>query len=136
MEETPTYTQTDVLKKYIRENTKLIAECLSYEVEKLDYDGIQAKLIDLSQISANAAKAQAYAKTLMEQKKLQVISQHKDSDMPPSILSKLIDAEAFEEAGTYCYCERLSASVSHSIEALRSVLSWAKQEMINSNNQK
>ncbi len=44
----------------------------------------------------------------------------------------MIDAECNDEEALFVYADRINAGLSHSLDALRSVISLAKSEMENS----
>lgn len=89
------------------------------------------KIKELSVLTANAASLQANAKKRLLQKELQLLEKYRFSKLPPSVLMRAINAECFEESGFLCYAERLGAGLSHSLDALRSSLSYIKCELEN-----
>lgn len=87
------------------------------------------KIKELSLLTASAAALQANAKKNLLKKELELIKEYQKVTMPPSVLMRMITAETFEESSWLVYAERLNAGISHSLDALRSSLSFIKAEM-------
>lgn len=120
--------------EWLKQAVKEIRSVIEIEVDNENYPELQEKINKLSVISATAASAQATAKKLKNIKERELIRRLPE-DFGASMQAKWLDAECFEENGMLVYCERLSASVSHSIDGLRSILSFQKADMENSKHQ-
>jgi hypothetical protein len=110
-----------------------IREVLDSDVIDVDIEQQKNKLIKLTQLTGLAAECKALAKKVLLKKELEVLNMfNKDDKIAPSILTKRIEAECSEEGAMLVYADRINASVSNSIEGLRSVLSLYKTELENS----
>jgi hypothetical protein len=109
-----------------------IREVIDADVMDASIEDQRNKLVKLTQLTGLAAEAKAQAHKILLQKELEVIRLHKDSGIAASILSKMINAECFEEGALLVYADRINSAISHSIEGLRSILSLYKTEMQNS----
>ena len=112
-------------------NCKVISSEIDREVSGGDIQGVQDKLMKLSQLIALSAECVTQAKRNYLYKQSEIIKINKDTIMPASILSKKIESDAWEESGMLTYCERLNAGIVHSIDALRSIISLYKTELTN-----
>ena len=109
-----------------------IRETIDQDVMDADIESQKNKLIKLTQLCGLAAEAKAQAHKILLMKELEVMKEFQDSKISPSILSKRVNAECYEEGALLVYADRINSSISHSIEGLRSVLSLYKEEMRNS----
>lgn len=112
-------------------NCKAISSEIDREVSGGDIQGVQDKLMKLSQLIALSAECVTQAKKNYLYKQSEIIKINKDAIMPASILSKKIESDSWEESGMLTYCERLNAGIVHSIDALRSIISLYKTELTN-----
>lgn len=112
-------------------NCKAISSEIDREVSGGDIQGVQDKLMKLSQLIALSAECVTQAKKNYLYKQSEIIKINKDVIMPASILSKKIESDSWEESGMLTYCERLNAGIVHSIDALRSIISLYKTELTN-----
>lgn len=126
MEDTPTYGTQD-----FKAIAKQIKDCLELEVDNNNGQELTEKIKQLSMLTGSAAALQANAKKMLLQKELELLRKYKNSDLQPSVLMRMISAEAYEESGWVTYAERLNAGISHSLDALRSSLSYLKTELEN-----
>lgn len=110
---------------------KQIKDCLELEVDNNNGKELTEKIKQLSMLTGSAAALQANAKKMLLQKELELLRKHKNSDLQASVLMRTISAEAYEESGWLTYAERLNAGISHSLDALRSSLSYLKTELEN-----
>lgn len=89
------------------------------------------KLIELTQIIGLSAECNASAKKILLQKELKVLNEI-DGDLPPSVITKRLNAECADEAAMLEYADRLNAALVHCIDGIRSVISLYKVELENS----
>lgn len=113
----------------LSQTAKRIRDAIEIETPKDDPGLIQDKIMELTLLTGSAAALQANAKKNLLIKEGELLKKYKGENMQASVLMRTINAECFEEAGWLTYCERLSAGISHSIEGLRSVLSYIKSEL-------
>lgn len=100
--------------------------------ESLDKDNVEqvvSKGNRLEALLGLSAAQKSNAKLLLNRKKVEVFAKYKESKMSPSVLVKLIDAEAGEEEALFMYADRLNAAVTHELDYIRSLISYYKEEM-------
>ena len=105
-----------------------IRELLDKDVMGADIDSISNKLIALTQVTGLSAEAMASAKKILHQKEITVM-QVINPEIPPSMQSKRLSAECFEEQALLTYADRLNSAITHTCEGLRTVISLYKQEL-------
>lgn len=109
----------------------VIREALDADVIGADIDSVQNKLLKLTQLMGTSAEANASAKKLLSQKELEIMMSM-DKKLAPSIQSKFLNAQCFEQEALLEYADRLNAGIVHACESLRTVISLYKEEMRNS----
>lgn len=117
--------------KSIEETKKalnFIRELLDKDVMGADIDSVSNKLIALTQVTGLSAEAMASAKKILHQKEITVM-QVINPEIPPSMQSKRLSAECFEEQALLTYADRLNSAITHTCEGLRTVISLYKQEL-------
>lgn len=120
--------------KSIEETTKAlnaIRKAIDADIVDVDIDAQKNKMIALTQLIGLSAECNASAKKILLKKELEVLSGI-DSEVAPSRVTKMINAQCFEEAALLEYSDRLNSALIHSIDAIRSVLSLYKSELENS----
>lgn len=122
----------DQLKTSIAKNLSSIRKILDTDVTGTDIESVVEKGKLLTQLSGTAAESKSQAVKLLKLKELEVLSKIKDSGLQPSIVSKMLDAECYEEHALFTYADRINASISHSVDYLRTVISLHKSEIENS----
>lgn len=93
-----------------------------------DIESIMGKATQISGVYGLSAECKAQAKKLLELARLRALNELEGKTLPPSILSKAIDAHCSEELAAYEYADRLCASVSHQSDLIRSMISYEKEE--------
>lgn len=121
------------LQTWLKTTVKEIRELIELESDNSNPVELLEKLNQLASMTATAAMAQATAKKLLLMKQKDLVS--KLPEMSASLQVKWLQGELFEEESMVTYCDRLAAGVSNSIEAIRSILSYAKEEMNAAKNQ-
>lgn len=123
---------TESEEKALRKNLKAIRDLLDSDVIDCDIVSVQNKATMLTQIIGLSAECKAEAKRLTELKKLDTLIRIKDDGYAPSLITKMLDAEAATENALYVYADRLNAGITHSIDMLRTSISLYKSELENS----
>lgn len=125
MEDKPTYGND------FKEVARQIKVALEIDTDSSNGAELIEKIKQLSILTASGAALQAHAKKALLKKELELIKEYQKTTMPPSVLMRLISAETWDEASFLTYAERLNAGISHSLDSLRSSLSYLKAEMEN-----
>lgn len=115
----------------LNNNLKCIRETLDTDTTGCDIESVVEKLQKLIQLSGLASECKAAAKQQLEEARLISIMRLREMKPPvqPSLLLKMAEAECAKQNATFVYADRLNASISHSIEGLRSLISLRKEEM-------
>lgn len=108
-----------------------IRKAIDADVIDADIVMVQNKMLGLTQLIGLSAEAKATAKKLLHIKETQVLYAM-DKELSPSVQVRKLNAECFEELALLEYADRLNAALTHSIDALRSVISFRKTEIENS----
>lgn len=118
-------TRTDLLT-----NLQKITETIATEVNPDAPDHVVEKLQALSSLTGLAAECTKEAKRMhLDAQRLIIRTLGENKNMPASILSKYIDSNCSQEIADITYCERINSAIAHSCDALRSIISWKKEEM-------
>lgn len=115
---------------WLTESLKKIRETLDSEVSEIEEK--DSKLMRLTELVGLSAECKARAKRLLRMKELEVLQKYNNSGYAPTRLSKTIEAECFDEAGTFEYADRINAGITHAIDGLRTSISLYKSELDNS----
>lgn len=102
---------------------------LDTDVSDCDIVDVDKKLKLLTQLLGLSAEANASSKKILLKKELEILKEHKDSGLPPSVLNNLLKAECFEESALLEYADRLNSGLVHCIDGLRSSVSLYKTEL-------
>lgn len=119
-------------KESIKENLKSIRKVLDEDVSDVDIVNVQNKALALTQLSGLASESKASARKLLEKARLEHLTNIQDENLPASIMSKKLDALCCDELALYEYADRINASISHTLDTLRSIISLYKSELENS----
>ena len=91
------------------------------------------KLYKLSMCIGMSAESNAEAKRILFKKEMEVMTHLDENDafenMPASIINRLIKARTADEIALVELTERINAGITHSMDALRSIISKYKTEM-------
>ena len=92
---------------------------------------VKNKLQTLSVLLSTGSKCIPYSKRLMLQKRRDWLRQHAEriKEFSPSVIKEYISTACIDEEILFVRCERNYSAVTHSIEAMRSILSILKAEM-------
>ena len=108
-----------------------IESVLSASVHPEDGNAIKTKLESLSTYLGTGAGCITESKRLMLIKRKEWLRAHVEriKDMSPSIVKEYVNTATVDEEILFTRCERNYSAITHSIEALRSLLSILKAEM-------
>jgi len=108
-----------------KDKVKAIKDAIELEVDKDDLDGLQGKLMRCINLFALSAELCARATADLRQAELKVLKEDGDGT---GITAK-IRAKTGEEQAKQELADRLNAGLTHTIEALRSMVSLKKTEI-------
>ena len=123
------------LAEDIKSNCQSIRNVLDRPVSNDDISGVTDKLIDLVEIAGLASRTEAVAKMIYEQEYSDVLSLlAQDPEMAKlgsTTLGKIAGGKKIvsEYLAAAKYSERLGRNISHSMDALRSIISLQKEEL-------
>jgi hypothetical protein len=117
------------LKPQVKRNLKAIREVLDLDVSDTVIEDVVTKMHKLINLVGLASESKATARKILEEKRLVQLSEIKDSKYPPTVLLKIVDANCADELALYEYADRINASISHSLDSLRTIISLRKEEM-------
>lgn len=113
----------------IESTLKQIQSAMEDKVSPEDIDGVQAKLCVLSGYIGTSAECIRYAKQAMLHKQRQVLGSNIGAKHSPNILRQLVESELFYEVAMVDYANRINAGITHTIDALRTVVSLYGKEL-------
>jgi len=114
-----------------RENIKVIREVLDIPISPDDLVGCQDKLIRLIEVAGLSSYTEAIAKSVYESElaeafEIEAMANEKLGHTSILIIAK---GKVSQYQSAVIYAERLGRNISHSMEALRTIISLAKSEM-------
>jgi hypothetical protein len=107
-----------------------IRKVLDVTVERENGDNVAAQLVDLNALlgtSAAVLSAMWFRKEDARRRVLEVIAET-GTKITPALQRDLVNGKCAGYGAAYEYADRLNSGVVHSIDSLRSVLSWLKLE--------
>lgn len=105
---------------------------LESQVETSNIESVMDKLNNLTGLSGLSAELVANTKHLILQRQKPAILLAQKSSVSASMQKAFVESECAEEMMLYTYAERLNAAITHSLDALRTIVSMRKSEMENS----
>lgn len=108
-----------------------IRKAVDSDIIDVDIDAQKNKMIALTQLIGLSAETKASAKKLLLKKELEVLS-GLDKELAPSVVTRKLNAECYEEAALLEYSDRLNSALIHTIDAIRTIISLYKSELENS----
>lgn len=105
---------------------------LESQVETSNIESVMDKLNNLTGLSGLSAELVANTKQLILQRQKPAILLAQKSNVSASMQKAFVESECAEEMMLYTYAERLNAAITHSLDALRTIVSMRKSEMENS----
>lgn len=124
----PSYWPTDCMDEWVM--LQSIRDQLDITVEREIGDAVAAQLVDLNALLGTSAGALSSLFHKREAAKLLVyeVIAKEGSTLTASLQKDMVQAKTSGYGAAYTYAERLNSSLVHSIDGLRSVLSWLKLE--------
>ena len=116
----------------IGEKLKAIRGLVEVDLTGVPIDQLEEHGKRLAAIIGLSAETMAQAKKAYDLRLLQAIRANEGKDLTASILLKVAQAEAAEEAAVYEYADRLNAGITHQLDYYRTVISKYKEELRNS----
>lgn len=117
------------------ENLKAICDqikkALSEEIDKDNPDELMGKLQVLSNLLATASHAVSLAKMVYAQKIMELTEDNQYRNLSATDKKMIFAGKAKNEGYFVDMTAKLSSSMVHTIEGIRSILSYKKQEMAN-----
>lgn len=116
----------------LKEKLQAIRDLIDVQTFESDVDAVANHAQELAAMIGLSAECKADARKELEWAKLKAMNRANQLKIPPSILSKRIDAECAEEVRDFEYADRLNAGIVHKLDTLRTIISLRKQELENS----
>ena len=111
----------------------MIGKAISETVNRDDPNEVSGKLEELKSLQASCSHAVALAEMVYNEKIFDLVQQQQYSGLNATEKKMLFAGLAKQEIYYVTLTERQSRSMSHAIEAMRSILSYLKSEMNNLN---
>lgn len=115
----------------VKELTTMISDKISQRVDKDNADSICYRLEELTALQATAAYALSLSEMVYNEKLSSLVMQPEYKSYTATDKKMVFAGLAKEEIFYMTLSERLAKNISYSIEAMRSLLSFLKQEMTN-----
>lgn len=108
-----------------------IRTVLDQDVHHTDIEALQAKLTALTHQFGLSSECKASAKKLLHLKELDVLTELNLTDLQASIVTKMLTAKTADEIAILEYADRINASITHTCDSIRSIISLYKEELKN-----
>jgi hypothetical protein len=115
--------------KILEELTDQISAAISQEIDQTNPEEVSGKLNELSALQSTASHCMALAESTRDQKIMELAQDLQHSKLSATDKKYIILGRAKDESYYYTLSERLTRSLSHRLDALRSILSFIKAEM-------
>lgn len=124
----PLYWPTDCMDEW--QLCHSIREVLDRDTERDNGDAVAYQIVDLTALLGTSASVMSSLFFKKEKAKLQVFEAiaGDGTKITPSLQKAMVDAKCGGYGSAYEYADRLQSALVHSIDGLRSVLSWIKSE--------
>lgn len=109
-----------------------IRATLDIDVMNAIIEDVQNKCISLTQLFGLSSETTASAKKMLGEKEVEIFITKDLDKLAPQKAMKILKAYCSQEIATLEYAERLNSGIVHTIDALRSIISYRKSEMENS----
>lgn len=109
-----------------------IRATLDVDVMNAIIEDVQNKCIALTQLFGLSSETTASAKKMLGEKEVEIFITKDLGKLAPQKAMKLLKSYCSQEIATLEYAERLNSGIVHTIDALRSIISYRKSEMENS----
>jgi hypothetical protein len=115
----------------LTEKLEAIRKLLDVNTTDVDIESVVNHGKELASMIGLSAECKSEAKRNLENARL-IALKMPSKGVPPSILSKMIDASCADQIAQFEYADRLNAGITHSLDFIRSVMSLHKIELENS----
>lgn len=119
----------------LKELTNLIGKAISQSIDKDNPAEVTGKLAELSALQSTSSHCMALAEMVYNEKLMELVTDAEYSKLSATDKKYIFLGKAKQEGYYVTLSERQSRSLSHSLDALRSILSFMKSEMENLKNQ-
>jgi hypothetical protein len=116
-------------KREYSEKIKAIRDTIDLTVDLSDLDGLQGKVLMLTQVIGLSSEVKARALKNFNDAKLIAYAKHKAEKLSPNVLKIVIEGETSEEGAMLELADRLNAGIVHAMDGLRTIISLKKTEM-------
>jgi hypothetical protein len=117
-------------RQEVDQNLSLIRQSVDVNTSGCDIDTVVELGKKLSSLMGLAAECQSQAQALLKNANLVAINQLEK--VSPSVMIKTMDAMCADDLARYEYASRISASITHKLDFIRTVVSLYKTELENS----
>ena len=111
--------------------TNQIGKAISQTIDKDNPEEVTGKLAELSALQSTSAHCLALAEMVYNQKLMELVTDNAYSNLSATDKKYVFLGKAKQEGYYVTLSERQSRSLSHSLDALRSILSFMKSELEN-----
>lgn len=119
----------------LKQLTDQIGNAISQDIDQTNGDEVVGKLNELSALQSTASHCMALAEATKDQKMMELALDQQYSAMSATDKKYVFFGKAKKETYYHTLSERLIRSLSHRLDALRSILSFMKAEMEHINSQ-
>jgi hypothetical protein len=116
-------------KETIEKHCATIKAELEREIETSQTESVMDKLNNLTALSGLSAELVAQSKLLILERQKPALINAQKANMAASMQRSFVESECAEEVMLYTYADRLNAAITHSLDALRSIISMRKTEL-------
>ena len=109
--------------------TNQIGDAINEQIDQTNPDEVMVKLNELSALQSTSSHCMAMAEMVYNQKIMDLVQQAEYSKISATDKKYIFLGKAKSEIYFVTLSERLSRSLSHRLDALRSILSFIKAEM-------
>lgn len=118
-----------MVKQEYNEKIKAIRDVIDLNVDMTDLEGMQGKVLMLTQVIGLSSEVKARALKNFNSAKLIAYATHKQEKLTPNVLKIVIEGETAEESAMLEMADRLNAGIVHALDGLRTIISLKKTEM-------
>lgn len=117
----------------LKELTDQIGNAISEEIDRNNPEEVTGKLSELAALQSTASHAMALSEMVYNNKLMDLVQEQQYLKLSATDKKYIFLGKAKMEGYYVTLCERQTRSLSHSLDALRSILSFMKAEMTNLN---
>lgn len=124
----PAYWPTDCMNEWSM--CAVIRDILDRDTERDNGDAVAFQIVDLTSLLGTAAGVMSALFFKREAAKRKVFEELEDkpTKITPALQKDMVNARCSGYGSAYEYADRLQSALVHSIDGMRSVLSWIKSE--------